>query len=372
MDSACLARARHAEGACLALPRRRASARARRSRSSLPAEWARLRSVPQRAAAAADGRRQRLQPLHVRGRLQRRQVRLRIRAKRRLAAPGRPDRAPLRGPWGSAPRSPRRLSGAPPPAGALDARLLAAKGPLPPFSQESAQTCLDSGSACKHRKKRVPGTVTSSSSRLLAATAATDWADIPGTLPCACTLARPLASTAGARPAGRVVRRSQPGRHLGGRRLVHRGGQALPGAGAVAALGQRAVLRKDLRRGHGVCACGFAGSADTRLPRRAELGGPKTGSLHVVSCQAGEPRAGAIGRRRQACRPTGTGALVTASLSRAGGRHTLDACNAYAPQRPFPAGAPRRRASLRGAGPGSLATQARRAGPEAPAARPAS
>jgi len=288
----------------------------------------------------------------------------------RCSRPPRP-RAPARA-LGSAPRSPRRLSGAPPPAGALDARLLAAKGPLPPFSQESAQTCLDSGSACKHRKKRVPGTVTSSSSRLLAATAATDWADIPGTLPCACTLARPLASTAGARPAGRVVRRSQPGRHLGGRRLVHRGGQALPGAGAVAALGQRAVLRKDLRRGHGVCACGFAGSADTRLPRRAELGGPKTGSLHVVSCQAGEPRAGAIGRRRQACRPTGTGALVTASLSRAGGRHTLDACNAYAPQRPFPAGAPRRRASLRGAGPGSLATQARRAGPEAPAARPAS
>ncbi len=108
MDSACLARARHAEGACLALPRRRASARARRSRSSLPAEWARLRSVPQRAAAAADGRRQRLQPLHVRGRLQRRQVRLRIRAKRRLAAPGRPDRAPLRGPWA---RHPGRRAG---------------------------------------------------------------------------------------------------------------------------------------------------------------------------------------------------------------------------------------------------------------------
>ncbi len=152
MGSACLARARHAESACLALPRRHASARARRSRSSLPAEWACLRSVPQRAAAAADGRRQRLQPLHVRGRLQRRQVRLRIRAERRLAAPGRPDRAPLRGPGGSAPRSPRRLSGAPPPPGALDARLLAAKGPLPFFSQGSAQICLDNGSACKDRK----------------------------------------------------------------------------------------------------------------------------------------------------------------------------------------------------------------------------
>jgi len=224
-------------------------------------------------------------------------------------------------------------------------------------------------------EERGPGTVTSSSGRLLSATAATDWQTYLA--PC----------HAPARSHARW--HQQPGRDQQGASC----GGASRGATSAGAASSTAADRRcqapalsppsasalcsaktcgaDTGSAHAVMR-GLRGLRTRACHGAAELGGLNTGSLHVASCQAGEPRAGAIGRRRQACQPFGTGALVTASLSRAGGRHTLDACNAYAPQRPFPAGAPRRRASLRGAGPGSLATQARRAGPEAPAARPAS
>ncbi len=61
----------------------------------------------------------------------------------------------------------------------------------------------------------------------------------------------------------------------------------------------------------------------------AELGGSDTGSAHVVPCERGEPRAGALGRRRQACRPSSDGAPVMAGLPRAGSRQPTPAARAH-------------------------------------------